>query len=251
MVYGRRHCFSINAERHLAKAGGSKCKERGITQPPQWSGSATEGAGAQRRAARNGAQRSAGNLGRLLARAGGAGPPSVCLPRLAQSAGKCFCFGLELLRVGVAGGKVPLEVGPEDGSVTAGCRREETSSLQCLFLTEDPPSIRLTPSCIEMYTPFRVYRYCRENQWIDWHKAMCSVLGGEVVDMNGEDTLRKYGRLLSINQLAALLDRSKEGLRITLRSSGKWVKQISETRLRLGRRVYRCTSEILQVLGMR
>ncbi len=69
--------------------------------------------------------------------------------------------------------------------------------------------------------------------------------------MNGEDTLRKYGRLLSINQLAALLDRSKEGLRITLRSSGKWVKQISETRLRLGRRVYRCTSEILQVLGMR
>jgi hypothetical protein len=25
--------FSINAERHLAKAEGSKCKERGITQP--------------------------------------------------------------------------------------------------------------------------------------------------------------------------------------------------------------------------
>lgn len=70
--------------------------------------------------------------------------------------------------------------------------------------------------------------------------------------MSVEETLiRQYGPLLSINQLARLLDRSPEGLRITLRSSGEWVKEINATRLRLGRRVYFRTSEIAQVVGMR
>jgi hypothetical protein len=69
--------------------------------------------------------------------------------------------------------------------------------------------------------------------------------------MSVEETLiRQDGPLLSINQLAALLDRYPEGLRITLRSSGEWVKEINATRLRLGRRVYSRTSEIAQALGM-
>ena len=57
----------LHAERLLAKAGGSKCKERGITHPcsaMQWSGkgrSAAEGCTSRRR----------GSLGRLLARARG------------------------------------------------------------------------------------------------------------------------------------------------------------------------------------
>ena len=67
-----------------------------------------------------------------------------------------------------------------------------------------------------------------------------------------EETLTKqYGPLLSINQLAALLDRSPDGLRITLRSSGEWVNKINATRLRLGRRVYFRTAEIAHVLGIR
>ncbi len=132
MGYGRRHCFSINAERHLAKAGGSKCKERGITQPPQWSGSATEVAGAQRRAARNEVEEAWGDS--LRARAGLA-PPSACQPRLARSADVCFALVLSSSGgTGVAGGNVPLEVGPEDGSLIAGCRLEETSSLEGPFL---------------------------------------------------------------------------------------------------------------------
>jgi hypothetical protein len=69
---------------------------------------------------------------------------------------------------------------------------------------------------------------------------------------SAEETLAKqYGPLLSINQLAALLDRSPDGLRITLRSSGEWVSKINATRLRLGRRVYFRTAEVANVLGIR
>ena len=66
-----------------------------------------------------------------------------------------------------------------------------------------------------------------------------------------ETLTKQYGPLLSITQLAALLDRSPEGLRITLRSSGEWVSKINATRLRLGRRVYFRTAEVANVLGIR
>ena len=66
-----------------------------------------------------------------------------------------------------------------------------------------------------------------------------------------ETLTKQYGPLLSITQLAALLDRSPEGLRITLRSSGEWVSKINATRLRLGRRVYFRTAEVANVLGLR
>jgi hypothetical protein len=54
-----------------------------------------------------------------------------------------------------------------------------------------------------------------------------------------------------LTELAKILDRSPEGLRISLRSSGEWVKQINAARLRLGRRVYFRTSEIANVLDAR
>ena len=66
-----------------------------------------------------------------------------------------------------------------------------------------------------------------------------------------ETLTNQYGPLLSITQLAALLDRSPDGLRITLRSSGEWVSKINATRLRLGRRVYFRTAEVANVLGLR
>ncbi len=66
-----------------------------------------------------------------------------------------------------------------------------------------------------------------------------------------ETLTKQYGPLLSITQLAALLDRSPDGLRITLRSSGEWVNKINATRLRLGRRVYFRTAEVANVLGIR
>jgi hypothetical protein len=68
--------------------------------------------------------------------------------------------------------------------------------------------------------------------------------------MTIEETLTKqYGPLLSMAQLAQVLDRSPEGLRISLRASTEWVQRINAARLRLGRRVYFRTSEISQLLA--
>ncbi len=70
--------------------------------------------------------------------------------------------------------------------------------------------------------------------------------------MTAEETLvKRYGPLLSINQLAGILDRPPDGLRTTLRSSGEWVMKINATRLRSGRRWYFRTVAVADVLGVR
>ena len=70
--------------------------------------------------------------------------------------------------------------------------------------------------------------------------------------MMAEETLiKQYGPLLSISQLAAILDRSPDGLRITLKSSGEWVNKINATLLRLGHRLYFSAVEVADVLGIR
>ena len=40
-----------------------------------------------------------------------------------------------------------------------------------------------------------------------------------------ESMIQQYGSLLTMTQLAAILDRTPEGLRITLQSAGEWVKK--------------------------
>jgi len=70
--------------------------------------------------------------------------------------------------------------------------------------------------------------------------------------MTAEETLiNQYGPLLNINQLAAILDRSPDGVRTTLRSSGEWVNKVNATRLRLGRRLYFRAVEVVDVPGIR
>lgn len=59
----------------------------------------------------------------------------------------------------------------------------------------------------------------------------------------------KYGPLLSITQLATILDRSPEGLRISLRASSDWSERINFARLRIGRRVYFRTEQIARFLS--
>ena len=66
-----------------------------------------------------------------------------------------------------------------------------------------------------------------------------------------EVLIKEYGPLLSLVELALILDRSPDGLRISLKSSGDWVTRINSARLRLGRRVYFRTSEIAKVLDTR
>lgn len=58
----------------------------------------------------------------------------------------------------------------------------------------------------------------------------------------------KYGPLLTLGQLAVILDRSSEGLRISLRNSSEFSRKINECRLRHGRRVYFATRKIAAIL---
>jgi hypothetical protein len=64
-----------------------------------------------------------------------------------------------------------------------------------------------------------------------------------------ESLTKQYGPLLSLAQLAKVLDRSAEGLRTSLRSGSEWSKHINAARLTVGRRVYFRTAEIAKVLG--
>jgi hypothetical protein len=66
-----------------------------------------------------------------------------------------------------------------------------------------------------------------------------------------EILVREYGPLLSLSELAMILDRTPAGLRSSLRSSEEWIRRINAARLRLGRRVYFRTSEIANVLDAR
>ncbi len=68
--------------------------------------------------------------------------------------------------------------------------------------------------------------------------------------MQMEDVLTsQYGPLLSITQLAKVLDRSSEGLRISLRSDSEWTRSINAAKLKLGRRVYFRTAEVAKALS--
>ena len=50
--------------------------------------------------------------------------------------------------------------------------------------------------------------------------------------------INKYGPFLSINQLADALERSPEGLRITLLRDSEVSRQFQSARSKIGRRVY-------------
>jgi len=68
--------------------------------------------------------------------------------------------------------------------------------------------------------------------------------------MEIEDVLTStYGPLLSITQLAKVLDRSAEGLRLSLRLDSDWSRRINVARMKLGRRVYFRTAEIAKFLN--
>ncbi|QKD44480.1 DNA-binding protein [Alicycliphilus denitrificans] len=59
----------------------------------------------------------------------------------------------------------------------------------------------------------------------------------------------QYGPLLSMAQLAKVLDRSAEGLRVSLRNDTEWARQLNAAKMKLGRRVYFRTAEIAKFLG--
>ena len=69
--------------------------------------------------------------------------------------------------------------------------------------------------------------------------------------MNIEEVLiDRHGCLLTMAALAQVLDRSPDGLRISLRPSNtsEWARRVNAAKLRIGRRVYFRTSDIALIL---
>lgn len=64
-----------------------------------------------------------------------------------------------------------------------------------------------------------------------------------------ENLVSKYGTVLTLNDLAQILQRSKNGLRQTLRTSSPWVQQINAEKFYLGKRLYFRTPGIAKVLS--
>lgn len=60
--------------------------------------------------------------------------------------------------------------------------------------------------------------------------------------------LQKFGPLLSMEQLAGLLDRSVDGLRLSLAQDGEISQKFGPARKKIGRRVYFRSSMIASVL---
>jgi hypothetical protein len=64
-----------------------------------------------------------------------------------------------------------------------------------------------------------------------------------------ESLIQRFGPLLSLAHLAAILDRSPDGLRVSLRSGGDWASKVNQARLKIGRRVYFRTSHVAAILS--
>lgn len=60
--------------------------------------------------------------------------------------------------------------------------------------------------------------------------------------------LQKFGPLLSLSQLADLLDRSVDGLRLSLSQDGEMSRKFNPARKKIGRRVYFRSSLIAPIL---
>ena len=60
--------------------------------------------------------------------------------------------------------------------------------------------------------------------------------------------LQNFGPLLSLQQLAGILDRSVDGLRLSLATEGEMAKKFNPARKKIGRRVYFRSSVVAQVL---
>lgn len=75
-------------------------------------------------------------------------------------------------------------------------------------------------------------------------------VGGRVMSVTSTESflLEKYGPLLSLEQLASLLHRSVDGLRLSLRQDGELSKQFNPARKKIGRRVYFRSALVAPVL---
>lgn len=62
--------------------------------------------------------------------------------------------------------------------------------------------------------------------------------------------LQQYGPLMSLTDVASLLDRSPEGVRVALYSNTDISRKLKPTMLRVGRRVYFRTLQVKDALAL-
>jgi polysaccharide pyruvyl transferase WcaK-like protein len=60
---------------------------------------------------------------------------------------------------------------------------------------------------------------------------------------------QQFGVLMTLDQLAKLLDRSREGLRVTMHSNSELGTQLQSARIKVGRRIHFKTALIAKLLG--
>jgi hypothetical protein len=170
------------------------------------------------------------------------------IPQEARFPWHCAQRMMDRSQGGRCGKERPAEVG--DGRRRSERRLEAGRKLPPCKIhvldSNDAPLLKCTHHyCIRVFSGGLVYRSAM-------YIALRSSEAYRRIGMTIEESMtQQYGPLLSITQLAAILDRTPEGLRITLRSSAEWVNGINSTRLQLGRRVYFRTSEIAALLAKR
>ena len=63
-----------------------------------------------------------------------------------------------------------------------------------------------------------------------------------------EHLIVKYGVLMTIENLAEVLNRSKNGLRITLQQENEVSRLFNQARQKIGRRVYFATKKVAEII---
>ena len=58
----------------------------------------------------------------------------------------------------------------------------------------------------------------------------------------------RYGPLLTLAQLAQMLNRSTDGMRMALRETSPYAERLNAAKVRIGRRIYFRTPDVAQLL---
>lgn len=70
----------------------------------------------------------------------------------------------------------------------------------------------------------------------------------QAMNQTTELLIEKYAPLLTLSELAEILDRSREGLRLTLRGDSELARKLGTARMKIGRRVHFKTTVVAAVI---
>lgn len=71
----------------------------------------------------------------------------------------------------------------------------------------------------------------------------------DTTDATKQYMLAKFGPVMTLDDLAAVLDRSVGGIRLGLRTDAPWAQQLRQARRKVGKRVYFVTAGVAAFLS--